>query len=271
MNNFWVRTLSGAVYVGLVLGSLWAGWMYFVPLFALVCAVCLWEFLGQEIGKREPALILGLFGGVSLYLIGSYGILANAELTRYLPFILLIPLAILVLGLFQPSRPNFSHAATVLFAYLYIVLPLILLSMIEKRNLPGSGISPLLGVFILFWVNDTGAYLSGRLLGRHLLIPAVSPKKTIEGLIGGTVLAMLAAWLLSRYSLSFSTEQWLVCGALVAVFGTLGDLVESMWKRKLGIKDSGNIMPGHGGLMDRFDGFFIAIPAIYFYLFLQGF
>lgn len=266
MNNFLTRTLSGAVYVILVIGSLLLGLNYFIPLFAVIATIALWEFYKNSLPKENNLRLIGLIAGVLLYLVVSYSLLAPGPLIKYLPFLFLLPYALLLLGLFQPEQDNFKHAGIVLLGIFYIIVPLMLLTGIEMQTLQASGYSPLLGIFILFWVNDTGAYLSGRALGKHPLFPQVSPKKTWEGLIGGVILCLVAAYFYSKVSLSFSLKDWMICGAIVSVFGTLGDLTESMWKRKIGIKDSGNIMPGHGGFMDRFDGFFIAIPIIFIYL-----
>lgn len=271
MNNFSKRTLSGAIYVALVIGALLAGLKFFIPLFAVITAICLWEFLNAEIKTGSQAKYLGVIGGTLLYVISAFGLLGETSLLWYLPFLLALPLVVILLGLFQPAEPNFQDAGYLLLSFLYIVVPFILLTSIQLWHLSGSGLSPLIGIFILFWINDTGAYLSGKGLGKHPLFPAVSPKKTWEGLIGGALLCLGAAYVLSLYALSFSLTQWMIIGLLVAVFGTLGDLVESMWKRQLGIKDSGTIMPGHGGLLDRFDGFFVALPAIHIYLFLLKF
>lgn len=271
MNNFWTRTLSGAVYAGLVIASLLLGLKYFIPLFAFITAVCIWEFLNAELEQGHPAKMLGVIGGTLLYIITAFGMLGEQSLLWYLPILLSLPFLVLILGLFQPKAANFQAAGTLALAFFYIVLPFILLTSTQLYLKPGAGLSPLLGIFILFWTNDTGAYLAGRSLGKRPLFPEVSPKKTWEGLIGGVILCMVAAYVLSLYALSFSLVNWMVIGALVAVFGTLGDLIESMWKRRIGIKDSGKIMPGHGGLLDRFDGFLIALPAIHLYLFILRF
>ncbi|MBI1221960.1 MAG: CDP-archaeol synthase [Bacteroidetes bacterium] len=267
MNNFWTRTLSGAVYTGLVIASLLLGLKYFIPLFAFVTAVCLWEFLNVEIQDNGPAKILGIIGGTLLYVISAYALMGMTKLLIYLPYVLFLPFLVLILSLFNPKADNFRAIGSLLMGLFYIVLPFILLTAIQRWHIGGSGLSPLIGIFILFWTNDTGAYLSGRALGKHPLFPEVSPKKTIEGLIGGIILCLVTAYILSLYAFSFSFLQWMIIAALVAVFGTLGDLIESMWKRRAGIKDSGSIMPGHGGLLDRFDGFLIALPAIHLYLY----
>ena len=125
-----------------------------------------------------------------------------------------------------------------------------------------------LGFMVLLWTNDTGAYLVGRAIGRTALLPSVSPKKTVEGLIGGIALAMGAGWGLARIDHSFSLGEWLTIAGIVALTSTLGDLLESAMKRERGVKDSGTILPGHGGILDRFDGFFLAVPSVLLYLHL---
>jgi phosphatidate cytidylyltransferase len=267
MNNFWQRTLSGALYVVLVTGSVTLGPKYFIPFFALVTAVCLGEFYRQSIDGSRSLRTIAVMAGTLLFVISGFAMQGEAALLKYLPVLAVMPYMLLLWGLFQPHQEHFRNMGMLLLGIVYIVFPFILLSSLEARLGNGYGLSPLLGIFILFWTNDTGAYLSGKAFGKNLLFPRISPGKTIEGLAGGIVLCMLAAWLLSAYSYGMDLAGWLAAGAIISVFGTFGDLVESLWKRQAGIKDSGNIMPGHGGLMDRFDGFFIAVPVLYFYLF----
>jgi phosphatidate cytidylyltransferase len=120
----------------------------------------------------------------------------------------------------------------------------------------------------LLWTSDTGAYLAGRSFGKHKLFERISPKKTWEGSIGGFILVTIVAYTLSHFELfdAIDTVDWLIVGALIVIFGTYGDLFESLLKRNLRIKDSGTILPGHGGVLDRFDGLFLAVPAVFFYL-----
>ncbi len=157
---------------------------------------------------------------------------------------------------------------------LYIALPFSLLNVLafQFTNCDLPWLLPL-SVFIFLWVNDSGAYCCGSLLGKHKLFPRISPGKSWEGSIGGGVFVLLAAWLISfittqkGITTNLTTLQWMGMGLVVAVFGTWGDLIESLFKRTLGIKDSGNILPGHGGMLDRFDSSLLAIPAIVVYLF----
>ncbi|MCL4161855.1 UNVERIFIED_CONTAM: hypothetical protein GTU68_010838 [Idotea baltica] len=124
----------------------------------------------------------------------------------------------------------------------------------------------LLGAFILVWVNDTFAYLVGSKFGKQKLFPSISPKKTVEGFLGGLFFACIASYFISHYTNTLSFSQWLILSIIVSVFGTLGDLIESKFKRQANVKDSGTIMPGHGGLLDRFDSIIFAAPFIYLFL-----
>jgi phosphatidate cytidylyltransferase len=123
-----------------------------------------------------------------------------------------------------------------------------------------------LGFLIILWSNDTGAYLAGKSFGKHKLFERISPNKTWEGFVGGLILALFVGFNLAQYFGGLERWQWAVMAVIIAVFGTLGDLVESMLKRTLGVKDSGNILPGHGGLMDRFDGLLLAAPLVFLFL-----
>jgi phosphatidate cytidylyltransferase len=122
------------------------------------------------------------------------------------------------------------------------------------------------GFMLLLWTNDTGAYLVGRTFGRTKLLPSVSPKKTVEGFIGGVLLTMGVAWLMADHQDFLGRSEWLTVGAIIAITSTLGDLLESAFKRARGVKDSGDVLPGHGGILDRFDGFFVAVPSVLLYL-----
>jgi phosphatidate cytidylyltransferase len=123
----------------------------------------------------------------------------------------------------------------------------------------------IIGIFILIWTNDTFAYIVGKSLGKHKLLERISPKKTIEGFIGGLVFTMLASYLLSCFFTFFSASTWIITGIFVGLFGTIGDLIESKFKRSAGVKDSGKIMPGHGGILDRLDSVIFVVPFLYLF------
>jgi len=165
---------------------------------------------------------------------------------------------------------------------MYIALPFACINMLAFRSSPDDGgiyfdrILPLC-IFIFLWMNDTGAYCVGSLLGRNKLFPRVSPGKSWEGSIGGAILVMIVAAVIGYYvkdnycATMSAIPHWIGLGLVVVFFGTWGDLVESLFKRTLGIKDSGNILPGHGGMLDRFDSSLMAIPAAVIYLYTLQF
>jgi len=124
----------------------------------------------------------------------------------------------------------------------------------------------MISILSIIWVNDSFAFLIGKNFGKHKLFPSVSPKKTIEGFFGGLVFSLLAALFISKFNLDFSMLNWLIIAVLVSSLGTTGDLVESKFKRQAGLKDSGNIMPGHGGILDRLDSLLFAAPFVYLYI-----
>lgn len=164
-----------------------------------------------------------------------------------------------------------------MMSQLYIALPFSLLSVLAFRYTAEGTVYTYivpLSVFVFLWINDSGAYCCGSLLGRHKLFPRISPGKSWEGSVGGVVFVVIAAVLISHFStmynmntLGYSMAEWIGLGVVVAVFGTWGDLIESLLKRTLGIKDSGSILPGHGGMLDRFDSSLLAIPAAVVYLY----
>jgi phosphatidate cytidylyltransferase len=172
----------------------------------------------------------------------------------------------------KQADPIHDWAYTML-SQMYIALPLSLLNVLAFTA-DSSGVVAFntllpLSVFIFLWVNDSGAYCVGSLLGRHKLFPRISPGKSWEGSIGGAVFVLVAAWAISHFldGVMLTLPEWLGLGLVVVVFGTWGDLVESLFKRTLGIKDSGSILPGHGGMLDRFDSSLLAIPAAVIYLY----
>ena len=159
-----------------------------------------------------------------------------------------------------------------MFSQLYVALPFALLNVLAFQTIPTETVSQYLfifplSIFIFNWMNDTGAYCTGVLFGKHPLFKRISPKKSWEGSIGGAVFCMAAAFALAHFFPIYSTGEWIGLSLTVVVFGTWGDLTESLMKRQLGIKDSGNILPGHGGILDRFDSAMLAIPAAVVYLF----
>ena len=196
--------------------------------------------------------------------------------TVFIPYLITI-IYLLVAELYAKQEDPIHDWAYTMMSQMYVVLPFSLLNMLAFRAAP-EGIMYVytlpLSVFVFLWVNDTGAYCCGSLFGKHKLFPRVSPGKSWEGSIGGGVFVLAAAalvwYLTDTYDMNptgMGMWEWMGLGLTVVVFGTWGDLVESLFKRTLGIKDSGNILPGHGGMLDRFDSSLLAIPAAVVYLF----
>ena len=195
-----------------------------------------------------------------------------AKSVVFIPYLVTV-VYLLVSELYAKQEDPINNWAYTMLSQMYIALPFSLLNVLAFTATPNGQISfntllPL-SVFVFLWVNDTGAYCVGSLLGRHKLFPRISPGKSWEGCIGGAVFVLAAAYLIGEYIDMgiLNTLQWLGLGLVVVVFGTWGDLVESLFKRTLGIKDSGNILPGHGGMLDRFDSSLLAIPAAVVYLY----
>lgn len=270
MNNFWTRTISGIVFVVLVVGVLlWDPLAVFI-LFLFIALGGLWEFFhmfGRQGDKSIiiPAFLLSVLVFLGLYL-QSMGIknFMPDSLMELVPYISALVSLILILELFREKIRRPAASAITPMGVIYAVFPMASWMLIICFH----GFFPwyFLGFIIIIWCNDTFAYLVGRTLGRTKLFERISPKKTWEGTIGGFVFSMAAGYVLSIYREELSPIQWMTVGAVASVTGTLGDLVESMFKRSAGVKDSGRIMPGHGGILDRFDAVLIASPFVVCYL-----
>lgn len=275
VQNLLIRTLTGIVFIGLLIGGFLTGPLAFGLLFATITALSVWEFctlINQRPDVRVNPFICTV---AALYLFAAFfgfcsGITPSGVFVPYL--ISLVYLFVAELYLKQPSALN--NWAYSMMSQLYVALPFSLLCVLAFVHTPDStpfstpysGILPL-SVFVFLWANDTGAYCFGSLFGRRKLFPRISPHKSWEGSVGGGLTALLTAVLFARYSDVLTWPQWLGLALTVVVFGTWGDLVESLMKRQLGIKDSGTILPGHGGMLDRFDSSLLAIPAAVVYLY----
>ncbi len=227
----------------------------------------------------RPQMIPGIISGITAYTIAT---LIASGLIPGNSFLILIPMMLIIMAteLFRKQEKPFDSLAHTFFPVLYTALPFSMFPFAAFSRdgvgsiLPHEGIifSPgiIIGFFLLIWANDTGAYLTGATMGKHKLFERISPKKTWEGFFGGLITSVLAAWLLSGWLGVVDTSHWMIIGAIVSVAGTFGDLVESMLKRSLGVKDSGTIMPGHGGFLDRFDSAIISFPLVYLFITLLG-
>ena len=275
MSNFIVRTITGIIFVTAIVVS-FLNPVAMVFLFSLVTGMTVWEFAGL-VNERENVQInqfICSVAGVLLFL--AMAVHARGLDTLNLAFMpwLATIIYLIVSELYLKAKDPIANWAYTMMSQLYIALPFSLLNVLafQFTNSDVPWLLPL-SVFIFLWVNDSGAYCTGSLLGRHKLFPRISPGKSWEGSIGGGVFVLIAAWLISYITTqkgivtNLTTLQWMGMGLVVVVFGTWGDLVESLFKRTLGIKDSGNVLPGHGGMLDRFDSSLLAIPAVVVYLF----
>jgi phosphatidate cytidylyltransferase len=274
MKNFVIRALTGAAFVAtLVFCILW-GYTSFMILFAIITWLCVQEFCGI-VNKKEDVQVNTMICSIS----GTYLFLAVTGFCSgitpsgiFIPYLLSI-IYLLISELYLKSEHTINNWAYTMMSQMYVALPLSTLSVLafqqgvtEGQTIGYNYILPL-SVFIFLWANDTGAYCIGCLFGKHRLFPRISPKKSWEGSIGGAVVALGISQLIATYSIVLTRWEWLGFAMVVVVFGTWGDLVESLLKRQLQIKDSGNILPGHGGMLDRFDSSFLAIPASVIYLY----
>ena len=265
MSNFWQRLLTGIVFLAvLISGIVYSQWSFAV-LFAVIDVLALWEFyrIGRHGGYRSLAVYGTAVGLVSFVLsfLTNAGIIDSRAMMLLAP--LLIPIFIIVL--FGHYENSITTIAYTFYGIFYIGLPFALISPIAFHSGAYQSIM-VLGMFIIIWVNDTGAYCFGVTIGRHRMFERISPKKTWEGFFGGALAAVGASILLARFFTVLTLQQWIVVALLTVIFGTLGDLTESQLKRTIGIKDSSNILPGHGGILDRFDSIILAIPVIFAYL-----
>lgn len=279
MNNFVVRTITGILFVAIIVASFLRP-EAMVLLFAFVTGLTIWEFTGL-VNNRDGITVNRMISTIA----GVYFFLAMAGYcSEIVPSVVFVPylvtlIYLMVAELYLKHEDPIHDWAYTMMSQLYIALPFSMLNVLAFHQSdagPFSVFDPILplSVFVFLWINDTGAYLCGSLLGRHKLFPRISPGKSWEGSIGGGILVMAVAsavpYLVNHLSLvtiSLSPLQWTGLGLTVVIFGTWGDLVESLFKRTLGIKDSGSILPGHGGMLDRFDSSLLAIPAAVVYLY----
>ncbi len=269
MNNFLLRTISGTLFVASIIGALIIGKVSFLIVYAAVLALSMYEFYNLALKARiKPQIFLGILIGLSIF-IGSYlyvaGLIEGILLSGFIPIIM----SVFIFELYRNHRRPFHNIAFTYLGILYIAIPISLFNFIvfssTSINITYS-YEILLGYFFLIWANDTGAYLFGVSIGKHRMFPRISPKKSWEGFFGGIIFTTIIAWAISHYFHNITFAHWFMIGIISAIAGVFGDLVESMYKRSLEVKDSGKFLPGHGGILDRFDSIYLSAPIVFAYL-----
>ena len=288
MNETLKRTISGAIYVILLLTSILFSTESFLSLFGIFLIIAIYEFCNLT----QTNTVFPIFFGISLYtfvtLVSHYNKIMTETINQFydtnseislnlqeLDIVLLVVSLVVsikcILFLFYDKIQKISTSSKYLYLLGYVIIPFIF---ITKISFGVNDYNPkiIIGLFIIIWTNDTFAFIIGKSIGKNKLYEKISPKKTIEGFIGGTIFSVIAGFLLSKYyiqaNLQFSEKSiiiWVSIALIVGVFGTIGDLIESKFKRIAGVKDSGKIMPGHGGILDRLDSVIFVAPIIFLF------
>lgn len=269
MKKLITRTITGAVLVLVMLTAVIFSEYSYALLFLFILIGAITEFSGLfKQSPVKPNVWLSYIVSVALFATTFFSAKGIIE-TRYLLGILPLFLVIMAAELYHKKEKPVENISIIVFSIIYLAVPLSMINfLVFPESIFGAGYSPklLVALFALIWIYDSGAYLVGVSIGRHRLFERISPKKSWEGAIGGTLTAILASWFISGFVPEIQLIHWIALSILIVVSSTFGDLTESMFKRYFGIKDSGNILPGHGGLLDRFDSLFFAAPVVVTYL-----
>ncbi len=278
LKNLIVRAVTGVFFVtAMVLGILHPHAL--IALFALITGLSIWEYTGlvnNIKGVKVNRFISTIIGVYFFLAVAGLRLTPVEGFVVFVPYILSI-LYLLISELYLKNENPINSWAYTMLGQMYIAMPFSMINVLAFQQVEPGQVTfdyllPL-SIFIFLWTNDTGAYLCGSLLGKHKLFPRISPKKSWEGSIGGGILVLIVAGVIGYFANIGATPHmlsipgWVGLGLVVVFFGTWGDLVESLLKRTLGVKDSGNILPGHGGMLDRFDSSLLAIPAAVMYLY----
>jgi phosphatidate cytidylyltransferase len=262
------RAITGFFFIIVMIGSVLLGHNVFGAFYLLLSLLCLHEFYGLNIKSGIPvSRATGFINAVFIYALFALITYQDKPIYHSLLFLLTLTFsAIFIQELFKITVAPLTNIAHTILGLIFVVVPFTFFHALAFVQGSFNFHFPL-AFLLMLWANDTGAYLVGRSLGRTKLFERHSPKKTWEGFIGGVLISALVGYIVSIYYPELSWKHWVSVAILISFFGTLGDLVESMFKRSINIKDSGGILPGHGGLLDRFDGFLLAAPIVYTYLY----
>lgn len=271
MNNFTQRAITGAIFVSVMIAGIFYHPLSLMLLFGLISFLSLWEFYG--IVPKTNHTIIKIYASITGTVVYVLTALYFQQLIEIKYFLLIFPLVFLipVIELYRKKEKPFGNIAYAFLGIIYIALPFAFLNYLAVYNPLGIQLTYnpwlVMGFFILIWTNDTGAYLAGRAFGKNKLFERISPKKTWEGAAGGLISTLITAYILSKNTSLLDFNHWMIIATIIVVFGNLGDLTESLFKRSVNIKDSGSMLPGHGGLLDRFDAVLIASPMVFTYVY----
>lgn len=270
MKNLLIRALTGTIFVALIVGSICSHPLAFLFVFSLITASLLWEFYGlvEPFSKYPARRFVYSLGGLYLFcatFLFAHDLTGNIIFLPYLFFLM----ATMIAELYLKNKNPIDNWSLTFLGQFYLAGSFSLLNFISATpNHPGE-ISyvylHILALFIFVWINDTGAYLIGSLFGKHRLFERISPKKSWEGFWGGFIAAVASSQIFAAFDSTISWYNWIGFSVVIVLFATWGDLIESLFKRTLEVKDSGKVLPGHGGMLDRFDSILLAIPAAYIY------
>jgi phosphatidate cytidylyltransferase len=266
------RTISGLVYLIIIIGSLFLGKYAYGFIFLLITVLALLEFYEiNGLPRTGIASVVGVFSAGIIYIL-SFLVTSGLAGSYLLSLAFLMPIVALIVALYGSDSGWWNNLALMVLGVVYIAVPMAVMNYLVFPVVNEKVYTHriLLGIFTLIWINDTGAYVIGSLFGRHKLFPRISPKKSWEGLIGGTLLTLTAALWMNAVMGILSQANWIILGTLVSIFGIYGDLTESWFKRKADRKDSGSLIPGHGGMLDRIDSFLFVMPVSFVYFVLNG-
>lgn len=271
MSSLLKRSITGVIFVAVLLGAVYFGELSTFILFLAIVVLGADE-LYSIVKKSKTINPLGFWGIVTsavlfvLYTLSHKGIIED----KFLFVVVILIFLTFIFELFRKKSHPFVNITYTIIGCVYVALPFAMLYNLghfDNYSFSDSfNYQLIFGILFIQWANDTGAYLAGMSIGKHKLFERISPNKTWEGAIGGLLLAVGVAYACSVFLGVIDIVDWIVIGILIVIFGSFGDLVQSQLKRSLSIKDSGNILPGHGGILDRFDGLIISVPIVYSYL-----
>jgi phosphatidate cytidylyltransferase len=267
------RALTGFIFVVVLGAAILIHPVTYFLLFGIITAVGMFEFyrLFGDSGPVRANRTLGILAGLVFYIITC---LFASGFVSELAYFFIIPFLsfIFIHEMYRKLDNPFPNIGLTILGMLYITIPfsLLVLNGFSSYSFTGYNAQLVLGFFFLQWASDTGAYLVGISIGRHPLFPRVSPKKSWEGFVGGVIITQAIAVVISIYFTVLPRFDWIIIATIISIFGVLGDLVESLLKRSLHVKDSGTILPGHGGILDRFDSVIFSAPIVFLYLHLKN-